>query len=453
VFKLSDFGVARPVGLRQTFMQGSMGTPGYASPEQVAMEEAKIGPASDVFSLAATVYFVLTGQELFSGRSVIDVLQKARERKRRSIRESPHLPPELARRPRACTMLDDAIAHGTAPDSRDRPQGARTFASAVNAALRTESVRIAAPISLRRSVAPLPAESARWSFRVRQAARHDIAIRNVAWDGSGTCLAVTTGGLCFWNGTDWHRVALDTPHEALVRFVHRVGPGLWLIGGAQGFFAYYAANDGIQPLRRPAEQPSLEMASGTPDDLAVAFATRPGAAPVLYGICNQRWLKPLPLGDLSYVLGIERLDEERWLVAGRRRNGTGYVGIYSPLRWELQPLTTPNVRAYTSCASAPELGLGLAVGAGGSVVRVDARGASTTSVGGAADLSSVVLEANQRAWVAGRGRLWLQDPRSPSRWAEVWQQGTWQVPIVSLFADGRRIVGVAADGGVVEGSD
>jgi serine/threonine protein kinase len=50
-FKISDFGVARPVGLRQTFMQGSMGTPGYASPEQILMDEKNIGAASDVFSL------------------------------------------------------------------------------------------------------------------------------------------------------------------------------------------------------------------------------------------------------------------------------------------------------------------------------------------------------------------------------------------------------------------
>jgi serine/threonine protein kinase len=454
VFKLSDFGVARPVGLRQTFMQGSMGTPGYASPEQVAMDEAKIGTASDVFSFAATVYYVLTGQELFSGKSVVEVLQKAHERKRRSIRESPHLSPELAARPRACAMLDTAIAHATAPDSRDRPQGASTFASAVIAALRVESLRIAAPVSLRRSVPNVASESTRgWSFRVRQAARPDVAIRNVAWDGSGTCLAVTTSGLSFWNGTDWHRVPLDQQHEAALRFVHRVGPGLWLIGGARGFFAYYAASDGIQNLRRAPEEPNLEMASGTPDDIAVAFATQPGGPPVLYGISNKRWLKPLALGDLSFVLGLERLDDERWLVAGRRSNGTGYLGVYAPLRWELYPISTPQVRAYTACATAPELGIGLAVGASGSAVRVDAQGPSSSLVPGAGDLSSVVLELNQRAWVAGRGRVWLQHPRSPGRWAELWRDQSWQVPIISLFADGRRVIGVAADGGVVEGSE
>jgi eukaryotic-like serine/threonine-protein kinase len=454
VFKLSDFGVARPVGLRQTFMQGSMGTPGYASPEQVAMEEAKIGPASDVFSLAATMYSVLTGQELFSGKTVIEVLEKSYQRRRRSIRESPHLCRELQNRPRACAMLDDAIAHGTAPDSRDRPQSAATFASAVTAALRVESVRVAAPISLRRSVPRLPQGSARgWSFRVRQAARSDLAIRNVAWDGSGTCLAVATSGLVFWNGTDWHRVALDPQHEQCLRFVQRVGPGLWLIGGARGFLAYYAANDGVQTLRRPPEEVVLELASGTPDDLAAAFASRPGGPPVLYGVTHRRWLKPLPLGDVSFVLGLERLDEERWLVAGRRGNGSGYVAIYAPLRWEVQALPVPPVRVFTSCAAAPEIGVGIAVGASGVIIRVDPRGVAPTTVPGSPDLSSAVLELNQRAWVAGRGRLWMQDPRAPGRWTELWHDPSWQVPIISLFADGRRVIGVAADGGIVEGSE
>jgi serine/threonine protein kinase len=454
VFKLSDFGVARPVGLRQTFMQGSMGTPGYASPEQVSMEEAKIGPASDVFSLAATVFSVLTGQELFSGKTVVEVLEKSYHRKRRSIRESPHLCQELQARPRACAMLDDAIAHGTAPDSRDRPQSGGAFASSLIAALRADSVRIAAPMSLRRSIPRMPEGSARrWAFRVRQAARPDVAIRNVAWDGSGTCLAVTMRGLTFWNGTDWHRVPLDRQYEECLRFVHRVAPGLWLLGGARGFLAYYAANEGVQPLRRPPEDAVIEVASGTPDDIAAAFASRTGAPPVLYGITNRRWLKPLPLVDVSFVLGLERLDEERWLVAGRRGNGSGYVAIYAPLRWEVHPIAVPPVRVFTGCATAPEISMGVAIGAAGVVVRVDGRGASPTTVPGAPDLSSVVLELNQRAWVAGRGRLWMQDPRAPGAWIEVWRDPSWQVPIVSLFADGRRVIGVAADGGVVEGSE
>ena len=48
---------------RWATMQGSMvGTPGYASPEQVQGEIDRLGPASDIYALGAILYQVLTGQ-------------------------------------------------------------------------------------------------------------------------------------------------------------------------------------------------------------------------------------------------------------------------------------------------------------------------------------------------------------------------------------------------------
>jgi hypothetical protein len=36
-------------------------------------------------------------------------------------------------------------------------------------------------------------------------------------------------------------------------------------------------------------------------------------------------------------------------------------------------------------------------------------------------------------------------------WECAWKDPRWNVPIVSLYADGRRVLGVAADGGMLEG--
>jgi serine/threonine protein kinase len=63
--KVADFGLARPMGLASTFGRLSVGTPGYAAPEQLSGES--VGPWSDVFSLAAIAYYVIAGEDMFDG--------------------------------------------------------------------------------------------------------------------------------------------------------------------------------------------------------------------------------------------------------------------------------------------------------------------------------------------------------------------------------------------------
>ena len=110
LFKIADFGVSRAQGLKQTFVESALGTPGYAAPEQILMDDGKIGTATDVFALAATTYCLLTGQELFEARSIAEILTRVRGEKRRSIRESPRLVLELRDQPRVCAAIDAAIA-------------------------------------------------------------------------------------------------------------------------------------------------------------------------------------------------------------------------------------------------------------------------------------------------------------------------------------------------------
>jgi serine/threonine protein kinase/formylglycine-generating enzyme required for sulfatase activity len=55
-----------------------MGTPAYVSPEQAAGLHERLGPPSDVYSLGATLYHLLTGQAPFSGGTSQDVLDRVK---------------------------------------------------------------------------------------------------------------------------------------------------------------------------------------------------------------------------------------------------------------------------------------------------------------------------------------------------------------------------------------
>ncbi|MBI5757888.1 MAG: tetratricopeptide repeat protein [Planctomycetales bacterium] len=52
------------------------GTPKYMSPEQAAGRMQELGPPSDIYSLGAVLYCVLTGQAPFPGKSTSDILRR-----------------------------------------------------------------------------------------------------------------------------------------------------------------------------------------------------------------------------------------------------------------------------------------------------------------------------------------------------------------------------------------
>jgi serine/threonine protein kinase/Tfp pilus assembly protein PilF len=80
--KVIDFGVAKAVAEKTNAMSlthgGFVGTPAFASPEQFT--NAPVDVRSDIYSLGATLWFLLTGHMLFSGRTVEEI-QEARRSK------------------------------------------------------------------------------------------------------------------------------------------------------------------------------------------------------------------------------------------------------------------------------------------------------------------------------------------------------------------------------------
>ncbi|MEX2171956.1 MAG: serine/threonine-protein kinase [Pirellulales bacterium] len=75
---VSDFGLAKRVyddGAANLTATGAiLGTPSYMAPEQAAGGRGEVGPASDVYSLGALLYALVTGRPPFQGPSPVDTV-------------------------------------------------------------------------------------------------------------------------------------------------------------------------------------------------------------------------------------------------------------------------------------------------------------------------------------------------------------------------------------------
>ena len=94
--KVTDFGLARKTdtdsGMTRT--GAVMGTPSYMPPEQAAGKTTEVGPLSDVYSLGAILYCLLTGRPPFQAANPIDTLLQVMEKEPVSVST---LNPEIQR--------------------------------------------------------------------------------------------------------------------------------------------------------------------------------------------------------------------------------------------------------------------------------------------------------------------------------------------------------------------
>jgi len=95
--KLADFGIALVSGSADLTTTGQIiGTPSYMSPEQIRGEP--LGPASEVFSLGAVLYEMVTGSKPFTGPSDVAVTHAIIHKRPVRIRKlSPKTPKRLIR--------------------------------------------------------------------------------------------------------------------------------------------------------------------------------------------------------------------------------------------------------------------------------------------------------------------------------------------------------------------
>ena len=112
--KLVDFGLARQIADLGSLTEVGvvLGTPHYVSPEQGRGH--RVDHRSDIYSLGCTLYFLLTGQELFQGQSKMDVI----------VSHAKDAPPRVVdSRASTPAIIDQILARMLEKDPEDRYPG------------------------------------------------------------------------------------------------------------------------------------------------------------------------------------------------------------------------------------------------------------------------------------------------------------------------------------------
>ncbi len=121
--KLVDFGIARVPDSTLTHQGGLLGTPAYSAPE--TFRQGKFSPASDQFSLAATIYEAVYGERAFPGDDAVAV----------ASRIAHDAPERRASKIGVAEAVDEILARGLAKQADDRFATVEVFGRSLSDAL------------------------------------------------------------------------------------------------------------------------------------------------------------------------------------------------------------------------------------------------------------------------------------------------------------------------------
>ncbi|MCL2825261.1 MAG: serine/threonine protein kinase [Polyangiaceae bacterium] len=460
IFKVADFGISKQTGLDATFFGDVIGTLGYVAPEAFGTRGTACGPWTDVFSLAGIVYFILTGKKYLRCEQPSDIASVVASNSRPSLVFADKLCPELRDNRAACIAIDKALATATSWNPSDRPASASEFSAMLLPWLEQKHMGFSQCFpSVRKTLPPPPTTIAephqpKWNWIIRYRPSDSIVIRKAAWDTGGRCLATTHDGLFYWTGTGWERVTVGRNQQTEPRLVHHAEPNQWLVTSGNAVLARYSAQGILDSTDLSRYVRYLDALDGKLGDIVAMVDRTRNDQPVLRTMIGWRWLKPIPLDGIVSVSSIARVGDDQWLFAGRGESGFGAVGMYYPLDFHAELLSTQKVRAFVACAGRDMLEMGIAGGADGAVMWKTASECYSETIRGGHDVSAVAIDPSGEGWAAGAGRIWRRRTETRSTvWQCVWENDAWTVPFVALYADLGMVTAMTADGAIVEGRE
>jgi len=165
--RVLDFGLARSLdGKGLTASSVLVGTPYYMSPEQAFGAPEELDHRTDLYSLGAVLYEMLTGRPPFEGGTVLSILRKIED-------EDPQPPAVSAR-------VDAVVMKALSKDRDRRYQTAAEFAEAIRGC-------IDAPVPTERQIVPAAPAAAAVPRRPRPAVFQ--VPRRAVWAGAGVLAA------------------------------------------------------------------------------------------------------------------------------------------------------------------------------------------------------------------------------------------------------------------------
>jgi len=246
VVKLTDFGVAQVfAGGKLTVTGGMIGTAEYMSPEQASGQRAT--KRSDIYSLGAVMYVMLTGRPPFIGETALAIAQKHRfnqfDSPRRIVPEIPHWLDEIV-----CQCLEKkpedrvpdayvlSLRLAEVPRKVDYSKSSETFEfDESQAAEDTQSSTIDRPAA--------PVEFGGTLMRDLMRAHMDVSATRSPFQNilDNTWVLIALLALIVIGGIVWHRSKQSTPTELFAR-------GVALMDRPRGAAWDSARTDVFEPL-------------------------------------------------------------------------------------------------------------------------------------------------------------------------------------------------------------
>ena len=507
IAKVTDFGLVKLVDVnlqRTTALAGA--SLGYAPPEQYEQGNERVGARTDVFSLAAIVFEMLTGKKSFpykDGENPLLVVTRILNGPRPSLmRSRGSLPAELQQRADLIEKLDAELLRATSADPDGRHASAAELFSAFDAIFRA-----AAPE--RRSHTPVrmtPIPGAPFSRISQPPASLDVTLSSAPSPASAgsshstheTPIAMSVLEARASNPTAWSwRTSARSVRPNAVRAASFSPEGNAAWGVGPGGLARWSEARGWESSPLPAGAPpgAVRGITWTKDGDVVFYGERSLSGRITGSGAHEIW--SVPENDITF-LGLHRDDDGVMTLVGERKargvsarpgsaSTVGLVAQFSsgsltmlsdvPACARLRAATRLRGGPILACgdrgalarldlgiveyvgsvcgghltaiAAVPEGGA-LIVGAGGHALTVSPRfEAQLEAVQTTRDLLSLTLSDDGAAWAGAAQARLLR--RSSGSWVRMSGDVGVAAGVVAIWAGGRTVRAVCDDGAVIEG--